>query len=159
MVWCESCWKFLALFLSRYFIIFGYWWKNICFWFQVAWVRVDTQTILTIHNNVITRNPRISLKRPAANEWILQLQRVQPNDRGWWDFIFWLSSLSKWMDSKIRTFEFLKSVSSNSTLAVRSGFDLHRFLQVHYEKKLTKNIIPTDIWQIYTSMFSNLLNI
>ena len=49
----------------------------------MAWVRVDTQTILSIHNNVITRNPRISLKRPAVNEWILQLQRVQPNDRGW----------------------------------------------------------------------------
>ena len=29
----------------------------------------------------------------------------------------------------------------------------------HYEKKLTKNIRPTDILQIYTSMFSNLLNI
>ena len=52
--------------------------------FQVAWVRVDTQTILTIHNNVITRNPRISLKRPASNVWILQLQRVQENDRGWY---------------------------------------------------------------------------
>ena len=51
---------------------------------QVAWVRVDTQTILTIYNSVITRNPRISLKRPAPNEWILQLQRVQPSDRGWY---------------------------------------------------------------------------
>ena len=47
-------------------------------------MRVDTQTILTIHNNVITRNPRISLKRPASNVWILQLQRVQENDRGWY---------------------------------------------------------------------------
>ena len=36
---------------------------------QVAWVRVDTQTILTIHNNVITRNPRISLSRPEGNKW------------------------------------------------------------------------------------------
>ena len=36
---------------------------------QVAWVRVDTQTILTIHNNVITRNPRISLSRPGENKW------------------------------------------------------------------------------------------
>ena len=38
------------------------------FVFQVAWVRVDTQTILTIHNNVITRNPRISLSRPSNNQ-------------------------------------------------------------------------------------------
>ena len=47
-------------------------------------MRVDTQTILTIHNNVITRNPRISLKRPESNVWTLQLQRVQPDDRGWY---------------------------------------------------------------------------
>eukprot|EP00093_Oithona_nana_P000812 00812.XXX_855_203_1 [CDS] Oithona nana genome sequencing. len=52
--------------------------------YKVAWVRVDTQTILTIHNNVITRNPRISLKRPKSNVWTLQLQRVQPDDRGWY---------------------------------------------------------------------------
>ena len=45
---------------------------------------MDTQTILTIHNNVITRNPRISLKRPKSNVWTLQLQRVQPDDRGWY---------------------------------------------------------------------------
>ena len=50
----------------------------------MGWVKVDTQKILTVHNNVITRNPRISLKRRASNEWILQLQRVQPNDRGWY---------------------------------------------------------------------------
>ena len=29
--------------------------------YKVAWVRVDTQTILTIHHNIITRNQRISL--------------------------------------------------------------------------------------------------
>ena len=40
-----------------------------------------------------------------------------------------------------------------------SGSGLKTILDLHYEKKLTKNIIPTDIWQIYTSMFSNLLNI
>ena len=51
---------------------------------QVAWVRVDTQTILTIHNNVITRNPRISLSRPSSNQWFLHLQRVLPADRGWY---------------------------------------------------------------------------
>ena len=50
----------------------------------MAWVRVDTQTILTIHNNVITRNPRISLSRPASNQWFLHIQRVQPVDRGWY---------------------------------------------------------------------------
>ena len=51
---------------------------------QVAWVRVDTQTILTIHNNVITRNPRISLSRPGENKWYLHLNSAQESDRGWY---------------------------------------------------------------------------
>ena len=51
--------------------------------FQVAWVSVDSQTILSIHNAVITRNPRISLSRPSSNQWFLHIQRVQPMDRGW----------------------------------------------------------------------------
>ena len=50
---------------------------------QVAWVSVDSQTILSIHNSVITRNPRISLSRPSSNQWFLTIQRVQPSDRGW----------------------------------------------------------------------------
>ena len=108
-------------YVGTYFKTFEYRWRNICFWFQVAWVRVDTQTILTIHNNVITRNPRISLKRPSANEWILQLQRVQPNDRGWWDFTLWISSWPKWMlfvkgTLKSRQFEL-------QWQAVRQSFD------------------------------------
>jgi len=52
--------------------------------YKVAWVRVDTQTILTIHNNVITRNPRISLSRPGENKWYLHLNSVQESDRGWY---------------------------------------------------------------------------
>jgi len=52
--------------------------------YKVAWVRVDTQTILTIHNNVITRNPRISLSRPGENKWYLHMNSVQENDRGWY---------------------------------------------------------------------------
>ena len=45
---------------------------------------MDTQTILTIHNNVITRNPRISLSRPGENKWYLHLNSVQESDRGWY---------------------------------------------------------------------------
>jgi hypothetical protein len=44
---------------------------------QVAWVRVDTQTILTIHNNVISRNPRLSLSRPAEKKWDLHIDRYR----------------------------------------------------------------------------------
>jgi len=52
--------------------------------YKVAWVRVDTQKILTIQNNVITRNPRISLSRPGENKWYLHMNNVQETDRGWY---------------------------------------------------------------------------
>eukprot|EP00095_Tigriopus_kingsejongensis_P007580 snap_masked-scaffold506_size152672-processed-gene-0.3 protein:Tk07580 transcript:snap_masked-scaffold506_size152672-processed-gene-0.3-mRNA-1 annotation:"PREDICTED: uncharacterized protein LOC102656402" len=51
---------------------------------NVAWVSVDSQTILSIHNNVITRNPRISLSRPTSNQWHLHIQRAKEADRGWY---------------------------------------------------------------------------
>ena len=49
---------------------------------QVAWVSVDTQTILTIHNNVITRNPRISLSRPSPKQWHLHVHLHEPAKHG-----------------------------------------------------------------------------
>ncbi|XP_076238376.1 neurotrimin isoform X3 [Calliopsis andreniformis] len=52
--------------------------------YKVAWVRVDTQTILTIHHNVITQNPRISLSYNDHRTWYLHIQRVQEVDRGWY---------------------------------------------------------------------------
>ena len=49
----------------------------------MAWVQVDTQTILTIHNQVITRNPRISLLHDGHKSWHLKIRKVQESDRGW----------------------------------------------------------------------------
>lgn len=55
------------------------------FWnFQVAWVRVDTQTILSIHHNVITQNQRISLSYNDHRSWYLHIREVEENDRGWY---------------------------------------------------------------------------
>lgn len=51
---------------------------------QVAWVRVDTQTILSIHHNVITQNPRISLSYNDHRSWYLHIRNVQESDRGWY---------------------------------------------------------------------------
>lgn len=51
---------------------------------QVAWVRVDTQTILSIHHNVITQNPRISLEYNDHRTWSLYIKNVQEPDRGWY---------------------------------------------------------------------------
>ncbi|XP_039292153.1 lachesin isoform X5 [Nilaparvata lugens] len=52
--------------------------------YKVAWVRVDTQTILSIHHNVITQNPRISLSYNDHRSWYLHIKNVQEADRGWY---------------------------------------------------------------------------
>ena len=52
--------------------------------YKVAWVRVDTQTILTIHHNIITRNQRISLSHHDHKMWRLHINNVQESDRGWY---------------------------------------------------------------------------
>ena len=52
--------------------------------YKVAWVRVDTQTILTIHNSIITRNQRVSLSHREHKEWKLHIANVQEVDRGWY---------------------------------------------------------------------------
>ncbi|GAB0091886.1 uncharacterized protein DMENIID0001_067770 [Sergentomyia squamirostris] len=52
--------------------------------YKVAWVRVDTQTILSIHHNVITQNPRITLSYNDHRSWYLQIKEVEESDRGWY---------------------------------------------------------------------------
>ncbi|XP_061704676.1 lachesin-like [Cydia pomonella] len=52
--------------------------------YKVAWVRVDTQTILSIHHNIITQNPRISLSYNDHRSWYLHIKSVQEVDRGWY---------------------------------------------------------------------------
>ncbi|CAG4970704.1 unnamed protein product [Parnassius apollo] len=52
--------------------------------YKVAWVRVDTQTILSIHHNIITQNPRISLSFNDHRSWYLHIKNVQEVDRGWY---------------------------------------------------------------------------
>jgi neurotrimin len=51
---------------------------------QVAWLRVDTQTILTIHNHVITKNHRIGVTQSDHRSWYLQIREVREADRGWY---------------------------------------------------------------------------
>lgn len=52
--------------------------------YKVAWVRVDTQTILTIHSHVITRNQRIGLTHSDHRTWYLHIRNVRESDRGWY---------------------------------------------------------------------------
>ncbi|XP_049318511.1 opioid-binding protein/cell adhesion molecule homolog isoform X2 [Bactrocera dorsalis] len=52
--------------------------------YKIAWLRVDTQTILTIQNHVITKNNRMSLTQAEKRAWILRIRDVKEADKGWY---------------------------------------------------------------------------
>ncbi|XP_044258591.1 lachesin-like [Tribolium madens] len=52
--------------------------------YKVAWLRVDTQTILTIHNHVVTKNHRIGVTHSELKTWYLHIKEVRETDRGWY---------------------------------------------------------------------------
>ncbi|KAH0811456.1 hypothetical protein GEV33_011335 [Tenebrio molitor] len=52
--------------------------------YKVAWLRVDTQTILTIHSHVITKNHRIGVTHSEHKTWYLHIKEVRESDRGWY---------------------------------------------------------------------------
>ncbi|XP_060524878.1 neurotrimin-like [Cylas formicarius] len=52
--------------------------------FKVAWLRVDTQTILTIHGHVITKNHRIAVTHTEHRTWYLHIRDIRESDRGWY---------------------------------------------------------------------------
>ncbi|XP_016969159.1 membrane metallo-endopeptidase-like 1 isoform X2 [Drosophila rhopaloa] len=52
---------------------------------MVAWMHFEQSAILTVHNHVITRNPRISVthdKHDKHRTWFLHINNVQEEDRG-----------------------------------------------------------------------------
>lgn len=51
---------------------------------QVAWLRVDTQTILTIANHVITKNHRIAVTHSGHRTWSLHIKNTRQTDSGWY---------------------------------------------------------------------------
>ncbi|XP_021937376.1 opioid-binding protein/cell adhesion molecule homolog isoform X2 [Zootermopsis nevadensis] len=52
--------------------------------YKVAWLRVDTQTILTIASHVITKNHRIGVTHSDHRTWYLHVRDVRESDRGWY---------------------------------------------------------------------------
>lgn len=51
---------------------------------QVAWLRVDTQTILTIQSHVITKNTRVNIAHTEHKTWQLKIKDIRESDRGWY---------------------------------------------------------------------------
>lgn len=58
--------------------------KSLFFYFQVAWIHIDRQMILTIHRHVISRIPRYSITYDNANTWLLHVSQAQQDDRGYY---------------------------------------------------------------------------
>ncbi|XP_044756809.1 lachesin-like isoform X2 [Coccinella septempunctata] len=52
--------------------------------YKVAWLRVDTQTILTIQGHVITKNHRIGVTHSEQKTWYLHIKEVKESDKGWY---------------------------------------------------------------------------
>ena len=55
--------------------------------FQVAWLRVNTQTILSMGTKIITMNPRYSVSShldlgAGTSKSILRFENVKPSDQG-----------------------------------------------------------------------------
>jgi hypothetical protein len=56
--------------------------SKIEFHLQVAWMHFEQSAILTVHNHVITRNPRISVTHDKHRTWFLHISNVQEEDKG-----------------------------------------------------------------------------
>ncbi|XP_068916288.1 neurotrimin-like isoform X1 [Tenebrio molitor] len=50
--------------------------------YKVAWMHFEQSAILTVHNHVITRNPRISVTHDKHRTWFLHISNVQEEDKG-----------------------------------------------------------------------------
>lgn len=49
---------------------------------QIAWVRADDQTILSLHTKVVTHNARVSVTHDNLNTWQLRIRHLKESDRG-----------------------------------------------------------------------------
>lgn len=75
-----------ASIITDYEVVFSFsFFFNFSFvYMQVAWLRVDTQTILTIQSHVITKNHRIGITHSENRIWQLRIRDVRETDRGWY---------------------------------------------------------------------------
>lgn len=48
----------------------------------MAWIRGGSNTILTVHDKMITRNYRMSLSVADSRNWLLKIANVIEDDRG-----------------------------------------------------------------------------
>jgi hypothetical protein len=49
---------------------------------KVGWMKAEDQTILTLHNKIVTHNSRISVTHDNYRTWQLHIRQVKESDRG-----------------------------------------------------------------------------
>jgi hypothetical protein len=49
---------------------------------QVGWLKAEDQTILTLHNRVVTHNVRVSVTHDNFRVWQLHIRQVKESDKG-----------------------------------------------------------------------------
>lgn len=69
----------LYIYLPYYYTI-----SLVCYFTQVAWLRVDTQTILSIQTLVVTKNDRMEVTHTDHRVWRLHIKNVRQSDRGFY---------------------------------------------------------------------------
>ncbi|GFV89883.1 putative lachesin [Trichonephila clavipes] len=52
--------------------------------FKVAWIKVDTQTLLTLDTHVISRDRRLKITNSNKRQWYLHIKDVSVLDRGYY---------------------------------------------------------------------------
>ena len=84
-VWSDTSSPTCAL-ISRYVIMFRDNFTFVCDLLssvlQVGWLKAEDQTILTLHNKVVTHNSRISVTHDNHRTWQLHIRQVKESDRG-----------------------------------------------------------------------------
>lgn len=50
--------------------------------FQVGWLKAEDQTVLTLHNRVVTHNSRITVHHDNLRTWQLRIRQLRETDRG-----------------------------------------------------------------------------
>lgn len=76
--------------------------------YQVAWLKEESKTILSIDTNIITTNYRIFLiPDEEERKWVLHIKDVQDSDRVSWPSLN-ASSLPNYFDSRSRSSAFLE---------------------------------------------------
>lgn len=51
---------------------------------KVAWIKMDTETLLTYHRHIIVGEPRLRVSDNNERQWLLHIRNAQPSDKGFY---------------------------------------------------------------------------